>query len=116
MLDLTGVTDGTVAASLRPWINVLAGMASRLWMGVAILAGLTAPAANAQLQTPFATGVTAPAGGLVLSGTAVNPRTGNPYRHLWSIGNQLPQAPLFRPDDTNEPDRGVDTGSRARDH
>ena len=32
----------------------------------------------------FADGVTAPAGGAVLSGSGINPATGKPYRHLWS--------------------------------
>ena len=32
----------------------------------------------------FADGVTAPAGGAVLTGSGINPATGKPYRHLWS--------------------------------
>src|SRR5262249_46026078 len=34
--------------------------------------------------SPFATGVTSPFGGVVLSGTAINPSTSQPYRHLWT--------------------------------
>src|SRR5215470_19624956 len=37
-----------------------------------------------QTSTQFATGLTTPAGGLVLSGSAINPATGNPVRHLWT--------------------------------
>src|SRR5581483_11393115 len=84
MLDLTSTTDGTFIALARPWINILGNLVSRLWMGIVMLASLAAPTANAQVQTPFATGVTEPIGGLVLSGTAINPFTGNPYRHLWT--------------------------------
>ena len=84
MLDLTSTSDGTFIASARPWINILGGLVSRLWMGIVMLASLSAPTANAQVQTPFATGVTEPIGGLVLSGTTINPFTGNPYRHLWT--------------------------------
>jgi uncharacterized repeat protein (TIGR01451 family) len=84
MLDLTNTMDEPFAAALKPWINVLAGAASRLWLSVVMIAGLAGPTAYAQVQVPFATGVTAPAGGLVLSGTEINPNTGNPYRHLWS--------------------------------
>lgn len=84
MLDIRNATDGAFATSLKPWINVLAGVAARLWLSLAMFAGLSGPMAHAQTQMPFATGVTAPGGGLILSGTAINPRTGNPYRHLWS--------------------------------
>src|SRR5215471_2502270 len=37
-----------------------------------------------QTSSQFATGLTTPAGGLVLSGSAINPATGNPFRHLWT--------------------------------
>jgi hypothetical protein len=37
-----------------------------------------------QTTTQFAVGMNTPQGGLVLSGTAVNPATGNPFRHLWT--------------------------------
>src|SRR5262249_19511606 len=88
MLDLTSAVDKIIAASIRPWvnmkINLVASLASRLCVGIAMLAGLAAPAANAQTQTPFATGVTEPIGGLILSGSTLNPVTGNPYRHLWT--------------------------------
>ncbi|MGC2698208.1 MAG: fibronectin type III domain-containing protein, partial [Candidatus Angelobacter sp.] len=84
MLDLASTTDGAMTTFLRPWINIMASLATRLWIGVAIFAGFVSPAASAQARTPFATGVTAPMGGLILAGTAINPNTGNPYRHLWS--------------------------------
>lgn len=37
-----------------------------------------------QTTAQFASGVSTPQGGLVLSGTAINPATGNPFRHLWT--------------------------------
>jgi hypothetical protein len=37
-----------------------------------------------QTASLFATGLTTPQGGLVLSGTAINPATGNPFRYLWT--------------------------------
>lgn len=36
-----------------------------------------------QTTTQFAAQVNTPQGGLILSGTAINPATGNPFRHLW---------------------------------
>src|SRR5215471_18378175 len=84
MLDLTSTSDGLLAASIRPWLNLLTGLVSRLWVGVIMLAGFYAPAASAQAQTPFATGMTNPIGGLILTGSEINPSTGNPYRHLWT--------------------------------
>src|SRR5579871_648250 len=84
MMDLTGTTDGTISIVLRPWLNLMASVASRFWISLVIFAGMTAPAASAQVPTPFATGVTSPRGGMVLTGTAINPKTGAPYRHLWT--------------------------------
>lgn len=85
MLNLAGKTDGTFVCSLKPWINVMVDLGARLSLGVALfLTGLSNPTAMAQVSTPFATGVTQPLGGLVLSGTAINPKTQQPYRHLWS--------------------------------
>lgn len=84
MLNLAGKTDGTYVSSLKPWINVMVDMAARLSLSIALFTGLSNPTAMAQVQTPFATGVTQPLGGLVLSGTAINPQTQQPYRHLWS--------------------------------
>ncbi len=52
-----------------------------------ILLFLASGAVFAQTATPtttqFASGVTAPLNGLVLSGTAINSTTGQPVRHLW---------------------------------
>jgi hypothetical protein len=84
MMDLTGTTDGTITTVLRPWINMMGILVSRLWVSLVIFAGIAAPTAAAQVQTPFATGVTSPGGGMVLSGTLINPATGTPYRHLWT--------------------------------
>ena len=49
-------------------------------------AALFAVAWTAQAQTTvqFASGVTAPQGGVILQGAAINPNTGAPVRHLWS--------------------------------
>src|SRR5690349_16990274 len=84
MLNLAGKADGIFVSSLKPWINVMVDMATRFCAGAALLAGLSNPTAMAQVGTPFATGVTQPLGGLVLSGTAINPATQKPYRHVWS--------------------------------
>ena len=84
MMDFTGTTDGTLATVLRPWLNLMASLASRFWISLVIFAGMAAPPASAQVATPFATGVTSPGGGMVLSGAAINPKTGAPYRHLWT--------------------------------
>ena len=84
MMDLTGTMDGTITTVLRPWLNLMASLASRFWISLVIFAGMAAPPASAQVATPFATGVTSPGGGMVLSGTAINPKTGAPYRHLWT--------------------------------
>ncbi|HYX53425.1 MAG TPA: fibronectin type III domain-containing protein, partial [Candidatus Limnocylindrales bacterium] len=84
MLDLASNTEAKFTASLKPWINIMVDLAARFWIGAALVGGFTAPTAMAQVHTPFATGVTEPMGGLVLSGSAVNPQTGRAYRHLWN--------------------------------
>jgi hypothetical protein len=84
MMDLTGTTDGTITTVLRPWLNLMANLAARFWISLVIFAGMATPMASAQTPTPFATGVTSPGGGMVLAGTAINPKTGVPYRHLWT--------------------------------
>ena len=84
MMDLTGTTDGTINTVLRPWLNLMACLVSRFWISLVIFAGMAAPTASAQTATPFATGVTSPGGGMVLTGTAINPKTGAPFRHLWT--------------------------------
>jgi hypothetical protein len=48
-----------------------------------LMAGSSAALAQ-QSSSQLATGLTTPAGGLVLSGSAINPATGNPFRHLWT--------------------------------
>lgn len=49
---------------------------------------LIAPASRTAMgqatTSQFASGVGTPQGGLVLSGSAINPATGNPFRHLWT--------------------------------
>ena len=59
-------------------------MKSKPWMGLVLFLVLAVGAASAQNPTLFATGVTSPGGGMVLTGTAINPNTGQPYRHLWT--------------------------------
>jgi uncharacterized protein DUF11/fibronectin type III domain protein len=54
-----------------------------LVMMLMVMAGSIAASAQ-QSSSQFATGLTTPAGGLVLSGSAINPATGNPFRHLWT--------------------------------
>jgi len=84
MMDLTGTMDGTINTVLRPWLNMMASVASKFWVSLIIFAGMAAPTAGAQTPTPFATGVTSPGGGMILAGTAINPKTGAHYRHLWT--------------------------------
>src|SRR5215467_4634385 len=66
---------------------VLTVAARILSLAFAITLMLTAGSIAAiaqQSSSQFATGLTTPAGGLVLSGSAINPATGNPFRHLWT--------------------------------
>jgi len=49
-----------------------------------VLMAASSVAMAQQTSTQFATGLTTPQGGLVLSGTAINPATGNPFRFLWT--------------------------------
>lgn len=52
---------------------------------VACLIGvMLATAAHAQTVIQFTGGIGTPGGGVVLAGSAINPSTGTPYRHLWS--------------------------------
>src|SRR5215472_17221901 len=52
-------------------------------VSVVLMAGSSTAMAQ-QTSSQFATGLATPQGGLVLSGTAINPATGNPFRHLWT--------------------------------
>lgn len=60
-----------------------------IFIAFAIFAGFL-NAANAQITAPtasntlLATGFSLPYGAQVLSGTAINPATGKPFRHLWT--------------------------------
>jgi len=62
---------------------------NRIFIAFAIFAGFI-NAASAQTTAPtasntlLATGFTLPYGAQVLSGTAINPATGKPFRHLWT--------------------------------
>src|SRR5215471_11336761 len=55
-----------------------------LALSVTVLTGGGSTAMAQQTSTQFADGLTTPQGGLVLSGPAINPATGNPFRHLWT--------------------------------
>jgi hypothetical protein len=50
------------------------------WWDIGNKSGNIAP--NSLIE--FASGLTAPGGGAILAGTAINPATGKPFRHLWS--------------------------------
>ena len=68
----------------RSAVTVAVRILSRaLVITMMLIAGSIAAMAQ-QSSSQFATGLTTPAGGLVLSGTAINPTTGNPFRHLWT--------------------------------
>ncbi len=62
----------------------LGSIAARLMAGSVALAVFALTSASGQSAISFASGVTAPQGGAVLNGTAVNPTTGQSVRHLWS--------------------------------
>src|SRR5215469_10069677 len=55
-----------------------------LGLSVAFMLAGSSIAMAQQTTAQFASGLTAPQGGLVLSGTATNSATGNPFRHLWT--------------------------------
>jgi uncharacterized repeat protein (TIGR01451 family) len=54
-----------------------------LSVAVMLMAGGSVAMAQ-QTSAQFASGLSTPQGGLVLSGTASNPATGDPFRHLWT--------------------------------
>src|SRR5215468_442137 len=54
-----------------------------LSVAVLLMAGNMVATAQ-QTTTQFASGLNTPQGGLVLSGSAISPATGNPFRHLWT--------------------------------
>ena len=54
-----------------------------LLVAVILMAGSSVAMAQ-QTIAQFASGLSTPQGGLVLSGSAINPATGNPFRHLWT--------------------------------
>ncbi|HEY2363593.1 MAG TPA: fibronectin type III domain-containing protein [Candidatus Angelobacter sp.] len=67
--------------------NVLGGIRQQthLWISLVLILSLAALTASAQTTTTvqFASGVTIPSGGIVLTGTGINPTTGQPFRHFW---------------------------------
>src|SRR5262249_14791787 len=64
-------------------LDLVKAFALSTQVAVMLMAGSSVAMAQ-QTTTQFASGVNTPQGGLVLSGSAVNPATGNPYRHLWT--------------------------------
>lgn len=54
-----------------------------LLVALMLMAGSSVAMAQ-QTTAQFASGLSTPQGGLVLSGSAINPATGNPFRHLWT--------------------------------
>jgi hypothetical protein len=81
--------------------NVLGGIRqhAHLWIGLVLILSLAAVTASAQTTTTvqFAANVTAPGGGIVLTGTGINPTTGQPFRHFWG-GDEINGLCRFDPD------------------
>jgi Fibronectin type III domain/Domain of unknown function DUF11 len=81
--------------------NVLGGARqyAHLWIGLVLILSLAAVTASAQTTTTvqFAANVTAPGGGIVLTGTGINPATGQPFRHFWG-GDEIGGLCRFDPD------------------
>jgi Domain of unknown function DUF11/Fibronectin type III domain len=71
------------AAALRCARTINLAFVLVLSLAVALTAGGNTAMAQ-QTSSQFVTGLATPAGGLVLSGTAINPATGNLFRHLWT--------------------------------
>ncbi|HSM86308.1 MAG TPA: hypothetical protein VLT16_09170, partial [Candidatus Limnocylindrales bacterium] len=71
---------------------------AHLWIALALLVALACVTASAQTTTvQFAAGVTAPGGGVVLTGTAINPTTGQLVRHFWG-GDEILGLCRYDPD------------------
>src|SRR5262249_52455642 len=51
---------------------------------IPVIIALAASAATGQTTIQFASGVGTPQAGIILSGTGINPATGQVFRHLWS--------------------------------
>src|SRR5215467_12980457 len=81
--------------------NVLGGVRqhAHLWISLVLMLSLAAVTASGQTTTTvqFAAGVTAPGGGIVLTGTGINPATGQPFRHFWG-GSEINGLCRFDPD------------------
>ena len=78
---LSKIFSSPTALGCARFINL--ALISALSVIVVLIAGGSAAMAQ-QTTSQFADGITTPQGGLVLSGTAINPATGNPFRHLWT--------------------------------
>jgi len=63
--------------------NLIKGIC-KVALFVSAIIGLTAGAATGQTTIGFASGVGTPQSGIILSGTGINPATGQVFRHLWS--------------------------------
>jgi uncharacterized repeat protein (TIGR01451 family) len=80
--------------------NVLGGARqhAHLWIGLVLMLSLAAVPASAQTTTvQFASGVTTPGGGIVLSGSGINPATGQHFRHFWG-GQEILGLCRYDPD------------------
>jgi hypothetical protein len=81
--------------------NVLGGarQQAHLWISLVLMLSLAAMTASAQTTTTvqFAANQTAPGGGIVLTGTGINPTTGQPFRHFWG-GEEIHGLCRFDPD------------------
>jgi len=80
--------------------NVLGGVRQQahLWISLVLMLSLAAMTASAQTSTvQFASGVTAPGGGIVLTGSGINPATGQHFRHFWG-GDEILGLCRYDPD------------------
>jgi uncharacterized repeat protein (TIGR01451 family) len=80
-------------AKLRPRRKL-----AHAWIVFSLLVVFAAATATAQTTTvQFANNVTAPGGGIVLTGSGINPATGQHYRHFWG-GDELLGLCRYDPD------------------
>ncbi|HWX41538.1 MAG TPA: hypothetical protein VN345_10360, partial [Blastocatellia bacterium] len=81
---ITAVVRFAGIISRPPFWRKSAELLGRMTFCPVILLALAIGIANAQTTSQFASGVSSPQGGMVMSGTGINPATGQPFRHLWS--------------------------------
>jgi DNA-binding beta-propeller fold protein YncE len=66
-----------------------------MFLALVVFAAATGNAQTTTVQ--FASGLTAPSGGVVLTGSGINPATGQHYRHFWG-GDEVLGLCRFDPD------------------